>query len=104
MRTLKFAPEVRAAAAMVLQHLQKRGQAFNGLHLRLESDYEDLLLERGPKAFKEAGTYLKALKQHGCDSKTLLYIGSGAFSEEEGEAGSALNRKVGPSLQDMTPD
>ena len=96
MRTVFFACMVRKSAARVLQHLQKGGRAFNGLHLRLESDYGSLLLEHGPKGFDdEAAHYLTALKQHGCDSKTPLYIGSGVFSEEEGEAGSEHNRKVG---------
>ena len=97
MRTVKFAPKVRKLATRVLQHLQKDAHNFNGLHLRLESDYESLLLAHGPRGFdNEAASYLRALKQHGCDSKTLLYIGSGVFSEAERRAGNELNKKVCP--------
>ena len=96
MQTVKFSPKVRGAAAAVLQRLQKGGRPFNGLHLRLESDYESLLLKQGPKGFDtETAMYLRALKQHGCDGTTPLYIGSGVFLEEEGESGGELNSKVG---------
>jgi len=96
MQTVRFSPKVRGAAAAVLQRLQKGGGPFNGLHLRLESDYESLLLQQGPKGFDtEAAIYLKALRQHGCNGTTPLYIGSGVFLKVEGESGSELNRKVG---------
>lgn len=74
---LFVAPNVTDAAAKVLGALRERGHAaFDGLHLRIESDFADSFL----KATEDpVAPYIRTMRQAGLNTTSPVYVASGVF-------------------------
>ena len=91
-----FSSGVQEPAVLVLSRMQQKGgMAFNGLHLRMENDLEDLGFvdrEGGFEVMKSM--YEEAMRQLGYNNNTPLYVASGLFVDETNGHTSPLMTKV----------